>query len=126
MHRLVAVPSSLVPLLRTEDKARLDEAVRLILPASSRRLGVLNEGNAQGSARQYPLEQIGAPTLLISAADDLYKTLPNARQAASLIPHAKLIEFSTGGHLLLGHENEVWREVAGFLEHAGKEQYTAA
>ena len=126
MHGLVAVPSSLVPLLRTEDKARLDEAVRMILPASSRRLGMLNDGNTQGSARQYPLERIGAPTLLISATDDLYRTLPNARLAARLIPHAKLIEFSTGGHLLLGHANEVWREVAGFVEHAGKEQYTAA
>jgi pimeloyl-ACP methyl ester carboxylesterase len=126
MHRLVAVPSSLVPLLRTEDKARLDEAVRMILPAGSRRLGVLNEGNTQGSARQYPLERISAPTLLISAADDLYRTLPNARHAASLIPHARLIEFATGGHLLLGHENEVWPEVAGFLEHAGTKQYTAA
>lgn len=126
MHRLVAVPSSLVPLLRTEDKARLDEAVRMILPAGSRRLGVLNEGNAQGSARQYPLERISAPTLLMSAADDLYRTLPNARHAASLIPHARLIEFATGGHLLLGHEHEVWPEVAGFLEHAGTKQYTAA
>ena len=126
MHSLVAVPSSLVPLLRAEDKARLDEAVRMILPASSRRLGVLNEGDAHGSAQQYPLERISAPTLLISAADDLYKTLPNARHAASLIPHAKLIEFSTGGHLLLGHEHEVWRDVAGFLEHAANERYTAA
>jgi 2-hydroxy-6-oxonona-2,4-dienedioate hydrolase len=126
MHRLVAVPSSLVPLLRTEDKARLDEAVRMILPASSRRPGVLNDGNTQGSARQYPLERISAPTLLISAADDLYKTLPNARHVARLIPHARLIEFSTGGHLLLGHENEVWREVAEFLEHAGTKRYTAA
>ena len=126
MHRLVAVPSSLVPLLRTEDKTRLDEAVRMILPAGSRRLGVLNEGNTQGSARQYPLERITAPTLLISAADDLYRTLPNARHAASLIPHARVIEFATGGHLLLGHENEVWPQVAGFLEHAGTKQYTAA
>ena len=40
--------------------------------------------------------------------------------------HAKLIEFSTGGHLLLGHENEIWREVAGFLEHLGEEHDTAA
>ena len=124
MHRLVAVPASLVPSLRREDKATLDEAVTMILPASSRRLGVLNDGNTQGSARQYPLERISAPTLLISATDDLYRTLPNARLAASLIPHAKLIEFSTGGHLLLGHANEVWREVAEFLEHAGKKQYT--
>jgi 2-hydroxy-6-oxonona-2,4-dienedioate hydrolase len=97
----------------------------MILPASSRRLGMLNDGNTQGSSLQYPLERIGAPTLLISATDDLYRTLPNARLAARLIPRAKLIEFSTGGHLLLGHADEVWREVAGFLEHSGKEQYTA-
>jgi pimeloyl-ACP methyl ester carboxylesterase len=126
MHRLVAVPSLVVASLRAEDKTRLDEAVSMILPVSSRRLGVLNEGKTQGSARQYPLERISVPTLFISAADDLYRTLPVARHAASVIPHARLIEFATGGHLLLGHDNEVWREVAGFLEHAGKAQSTAA
>ena len=107
MHYLVAVPPALVPTLRAEDKARLDEAVRMILPVTWRRLGVLNEGKTQGSARQYPLERISVPTLLISADDDLYKTLAVARHAASVIPHARLIDFATGGHLLLGHANEV-------------------
>jgi len=116
MHRLVAVPASLVSSLRTEDRARLDEAVRMILPVSARRLGVLNEGKTQGSARQYPLERINVPTLLISAADDLYRTLSVARHAASVIPRAKLIEFPTGGHLLLGRANEVWPTVASFLQ----------
>jgi pimeloyl-ACP methyl ester carboxylesterase len=117
VHRLVAVSPSLVRSLRREDRARLDEAVRMILPVSSRRLGVLNEGKTQGSARQYPLGRISVPTLLISAADDLYRTLPNAREAATLIPHARLIDFATGGHLLLGRANEVWPAVATFLQH---------
>jgi 2-hydroxy-6-oxonona-2,4-dienedioate hydrolase len=89
----------------------------MILPVSSRRLGVLNEGKTQGSARQYPLERIGVPTLVVSAADDLYRTLPNAREAATRIPHARLIDFATGGHLLLGRANELWPAVATFLQH---------
>ena len=122
MHRLVAVPSSLIPSLPPDDKARLDEAIRMILPVSSRRLGVLNEGNTQGSVRQYPLERVGTPTLLISAADDLYKTLPVARHAASLIPHSRLIDFTSGGHLLLGRANEVWPAVATFLQREALDQ----
>jgi pimeloyl-ACP methyl ester carboxylesterase len=115
MHRLVAVPASLVSSLSTEDKERLDEAVKMILPVSSRRLGLLNDGTTQGSARQYALDRISVPTMLISASDDLYRTLPNARHAASLIPDATLNEFPTGGHLLLGHDHEVWRTVATFI-----------
>jgi len=115
MHRLVAVPSSLVASLEPQDKARLDEAVRMILPVSSRRLGVLNEGKTQGSAMRYALERVSVPTLLISTEDDLYGTLANARQAAKLIPNAKLIEFASGGHLLLGRGPEVWPAVATFL-----------
>jgi pimeloyl-ACP methyl ester carboxylesterase len=115
MLRLVAVPASLVPSLPPGDKARLDEAVKMILPVSSRRLGVLNEGKTQGSAHQYALERISVPTLFISAADDLYRTLPNAKHAVKLIPHAKLIEFPTGGHLLLGRAHEVWPAVATFI-----------
>ena len=123
MHRLVAVPESLVPSLPPEDKTRLDEAVKMILPVSSRRLGVLNEGRTQGSARRYALERIGVPTLFISAEDDLYGTLANARAAAKLIPHAQLIDFATGGHLLLGHAHEVWSAVATFLRRDVEESF---
>ena len=122
MHLLVAVPSSLIPSLPPDEKATLDEAIRMILPVSTRRLGVLNEGKTQGSGRQYPLERVSTPTLLISAADDLYKTLPVARHAASLIPHARLIDFSTGGHLLLGRANEAWPAVATFVRRESRDQ----
>ena len=116
MHYLVAVPAALLPSLQKEDRAKLDEAARMILPVSSRRLGVLNDAKTQGSARQYPLARVTVPTLLISAADDLYRTLSSAREAARRIPHAKLTEFATGGHLLLGRESEVWPAVATFLQ----------
>jgi len=115
MYRLVAVPSSLIPSLTFDEKAKLDEAIDLILPVTARRLGVLNEGKTQGSTTEYSLTHVAAPTLLISAADDLYRTLPVARHAATVIPHSRLIELRTGGHLLLGRGKEVWPAVAAFL-----------
>jgi 2-hydroxy-6-oxonona-2,4-dienedioate hydrolase len=117
MYTLVAVPSSLVPTLSPEDRADLDKSITNILPVSPRRLGVLNEGNTQGTQIQYPLDQVTTPTLFISTADDLYKTLPVAQYAARIISNAKLIEFPTGGHLLLGRGNEIWPAVADFLRH---------
>jgi pimeloyl-ACP methyl ester carboxylesterase len=115
-YTLVAVPSALVPTLSPEARAELNETIQGMLPVRPRRLGVLNEGNTQGTQTQYPLEQVTTPTLFISAADDLYNTLPVAQKAARIIPGAKLIEFPTGGHLLLGRGDEVWPAVADFLK----------
>lgn len=126
MYRLVGVPPSLVPSLAIEDKAHLDEIVDGILPAAPRRLGLLNESNTQNTGREYALERITAPTLLVSAADDLYQTLAVVRHAASVIPHSKVVEFATGGHLLLGRDEEVVREVTRFLKDAGEAAVTAA
>jgi 2-hydroxy-6-oxonona-2,4-dienedioate hydrolase len=121
MYTIVAVPASIVPTLSPEARAELNETIMYILPVSPRRLGVLNEGNTQGTQMQYPLEQVTTPTFFISAADDLYKTLPVAQHAARIIPNAKLIEFPSGGHLLLGRGNEVWPAVADFLKNTQSE-----
>ena len=121
MYTLVAVPPSLVPTLSPEDRADLNKSIVNMLPVSPRRLGVLNEGNTQGTQIQYPLDQVTMPTLFISAADDLYKTLAVAQHAARIIPNAKLIEFPTGGHLLLGRGNEIWPAVADFLKDTEKD-----
>jgi len=126
MYRLVGVPPSLIPSLGVDARAQLDEIVESILPTGPRRLGVLNEGRTQRPGNEYPLAGIIAPTLLISAADDLYQTLPVVRHVATMIRHSTLVEFATGGHLLLGHEEQVLHEVVGFLEHTGKEEHTAA
>jgi pimeloyl-ACP methyl ester carboxylesterase len=115
MFRLFGVPPSLVAALTPQEKAALDDIVQSILPSSARRAGVLNEAKNQQTSETYDMERIAVPTLLISTADDLYRTLPVARHVAETIAGARLIEFATGGHLLLGHEHELWPAIAAFL-----------
>jgi len=117
MYKVVAVPPSLVTTLSPEDSATLHEGIRMLLPVSMRRHGMINDAkNMSGSMPLFPIEKITAPTLLISAEDDLYQTLRVARRAAGIIPGARLVAFKSGGHLLLGRAAEVWPQVAAFLE----------
>jgi 2-hydroxy-6-oxonona-2,4-dienedioate hydrolase len=116
LFKLVAVPPQLVPELAPADRAKLDETIDMLLPISGRARGMLNDARSQsGTEALYPLERIAVPTMLVSAEDDLYKTLRVARHAAKTIPDARLIEFKTGGHLLLGHSRQVWPAVASFI-----------
>jgi 2-hydroxy-6-oxonona-2,4-dienedioate hydrolase len=115
MLTIVAVPPSLVPQLGDSAKADLHDAIDMILPVTWRRRGILYDANNQKSEQPYPLAEITVPTLLISSADDLYGTLANARAASAKIPGARLIEFRTGGHLLLGRDAEVWPAIDAFL-----------
>ena len=66
-----------------------------------------------------PLERIGAPTLILSARDDLFNTLPAARYAAGRIAGARLVVFDTGGHLMVGRKEEVRAAIGDFLAKAG-------
>ena len=115
-YNVAAVPPSYVARAPRDEVARLEEALRMILPVRMRYRGMINDANSQsGIEARYPIERVAAPTLLLSAADDLYRTLSVAQYAATVIPHARLIEFETGGHFLLGHDAEVWPAVASFL-----------
>ena len=73
--------------------------------------------------RELPLGKIAAPTLIISARDDGFNTLPAADFAASKIPNAKLIIYDTGGHLLVGHQEAARTAVRSFLAAAGSAAY---
>jgi 2-hydroxy-6-oxonona-2,4-dienedioate hydrolase len=112
---VVAVPQSLVPTLSAAGRRTLDDAVRMIMPVTLRREGILYDAGNQTNEQPYPLERIRAPTLLVSAEDDLYKTLPNARAAAAKIPGARVMAFRSGGHLMLDRDLELWPAVAAFL-----------
>ena len=91
--------------------------VRSIQPLSLRFPGINVDSIPELS--QLPLETITVPTLIISARDDLFNTLPAAEFATSRIPHSKLIVFDTGGHLLVGRDGEVRQAVRTFLHRAG-------
>lgn len=115
VYTLVAVPPSIVPKQSEAEKARLTELIRMLLPISLRRKGLQNDGTNQGSLVPYPLEEVRVPTLLASAPDDLFRTLENARYTATHLPNARLIEYPDGGHILLGHWAELWRQILELL-----------
>jgi pimeloyl-ACP methyl ester carboxylesterase len=86
-----------------------------LLPFSARRLGVLNDASITPSLPRYELERIAAPTLIAGTADDPYGTYDGARYSAEHIPNARFIGYPNGGHLLVGHQEEVMSEIASFL-----------
>jgi 2-hydroxy-6-oxonona-2,4-dienedioate hydrolase len=102
-------------LVATSSKAEQDR-VRSIEPLSLRFPGINLDSNPD--LHPLPLEKIAAPTLIISARDDLFNTLPAAEFAASKIPGAKLIVYDTGGHLMVGRQQDVREAIRGFLAKA--------
>ncbi|HEX2835326.1 MAG TPA: alpha/beta hydrolase [Thermoanaerobaculia bacterium] len=110
----------------SEERRRADELLRMLLPVSRRAAGLLNEANVAANLAPYPLEQMRVPTLVISAADDLYSFYENGLLTAEQIPDGRFVGFSTGGHLLLGHEAAVRTQIRAFLaEHGETRERTA-
>jgi pimeloyl-ACP methyl ester carboxylesterase len=92
--------------------------IRDIFPVSLKADGLANDARLTTPTPIPHLERIAAPTLAISAEDDLYSTAAGARYAAEQISGARLVMFPTGGHAWLGHDAAVRHEVATFLQRA--------
>lgn len=112
---VLATNPALVATASAEEQAAVALVRDHILPVAPRRIGLLNEAKVMTSLERYPLENIRAPTLAISAEDDSYDTYNAARYTVSQIPGARFVGFPTGGHLLVGHTREVLNEISGFL-----------
>lgn len=112
-----------VPVYRSatnEERRSVDQVLRTILPISRRVAGIWNDSDIASNLTRYPLEEMHVPVLVISTADDLYDTYESAFYTAEQLRDGKFVGFSTGGHLLLGHEAEARSEITTFLkEHLG-------
>ncbi|WP_048183962.1 alpha/beta fold hydrolase [Methanoculleus sediminis] len=112
--------------LTPEDKGDVRALLMSLLPVSARidgslfdiyvsTPGLLNdqEGN------DYPVGSIRAPTLVVSAVDDPLALHENARALAGKIPNARLLAVPGGGHMLLGHDEDVRQGITEFLHDNG-------
>ena len=115
MRSILATPPEVVHEASAAEKARVAQMMENILPVSRRRLGLLNDAAVTSTLGRYELERISAPTLAISAADDLFGTYETARYSAEHIPGARFIGYPTGGHLWVGHHDEVLAGIAAFV-----------
>jgi pimeloyl-ACP methyl ester carboxylesterase len=119
---ILGTPPALLANADAVERSRVATVLNHVLPVSSRRLGLLNDTAIVTALPRYELERIVTPTLIISARDDLYNTFAGSRYSAEHMPHARFIEYPSGGHLLVGHEEEVTAEIVRFLgavAHAG-------
>lgn len=115
IRTILGTPSELLTGAEPAERARVQTMLDHILPVSRRRLGLMNDALVVPALQRFALERIATPTLIISARDDLYQTFAGSRYSAAHIPNARFIGYETGGHLLIGHEQETTGEIARFL-----------
>jgi 2-hydroxy-6-oxonona-2,4-dienedioate hydrolase len=96
-----------------EERDKISGLIHDMLPVSARVQGIQNDTAA--NLTESKLGDIKVPTLVISAEDDLYHTLPGARYTAQHIPDAQLKVFETGGHLLVSRGVDTRNAIADFI-----------
>ncbi len=114
-RNILATPPADVKAAGRDEQQRVASILHHILPISPRAAGIQNDMAIGAAIQRYDLEHCMTPTLLITAENDLFGTYANARYTARQIPRSRFVSFSTGGHLWVGHNREVWFEIRNFL-----------
>lgn len=115
--RFLGVRPALVAAAPQTERDRVMTFVKSVEPLSWRFPGIKIDSTPESG--NLPLEEITAPTMIISARDDLFDTLPTAKVAAGKIHGAKLVVYDSGGHLLVGQVHEARTAIRTFLASAG-------
>jgi len=118
--RFFGVPPEVEANASHEERERVSQLMRSVLPLGVRVRGIELDGLTKMTP--WPLDRITVPTLIISAEDDLYKTMPGARFTAEHIPGAQLRVLQDGGHLMVGQTSTVAKFIKVFL--AQKKSHT--
>jgi pimeloyl-ACP methyl ester carboxylesterase len=123
---MAAAPDQLTGTLLATDPALLAqvtaaerERARLILhelmPISRRVSGMQNDGRMAGQPAKNDFSAITPPVLLISAEDDRFGTAATARTIKERLPAARLVIYPSGGHIWLGHDDDLADEIVRFI-----------
>jgi pimeloyl-ACP methyl ester carboxylesterase len=113
---ILATPPEVLDRADDAEQTRALAMLDHILPVSPRQQGLLNDATVAQTLPRYELEGITTPTLAISFSDDLYGTYENARYTSEHIPGARFLGYPSGGHVWVGHGQEVLEEILSFIE----------
>jgi hypothetical protein len=113
---VLATPPELLATTSPQERARVNAMLDNILPVSTRAEGLRSDSSVGQHLAPSPLESVRVPTLIVSARDDGYGTYASAQYTASRIPGAKFVGFDKGGHVWVGHDDEVMAEILKLLE----------
>jgi len=112
---VLGTPPELLKTASQHERERVASMLDNILPVSARYAGMTHDSAVGQHLASAPLESLHVPTLVISARDDGYGTYAGARYTANGITGAKFVGFEQGGHLWVGHEDEVMAEIVKLL-----------
>jgi len=121
MQSMIGVPKGFV--LTPELDAEVKTTLAGMMPSSRRIDGMIFDMytsspefyESVSETSPYPLGNIETPVLMINAMDDSLAVPENVRSLAGQIPNARLFVMPDGGHILLGHTEEVKSEISRFL-----------
>ena len=113
MVRRMGVRPDLLARASAGERERVIAMLDGVLPVGRRRAGLRNDLATR--LTPLPLETIDQPTLIVTARDDLFDTLPAAEFMARRIAGARLIVVDDGGHLFVDRHRDVANAIDGFL-----------
>lgn len=112
---LLATDPALMSRVNQSERARAFAILSDIMPIGQRAKGMLNDAKQAGHPAIMDFAALRMPLLLISAEDDRFGTAATARKIAKALPTAQLTVLPDGGHIWLGHDNEVADRIRRFL-----------
>jgi 2-hydroxy-6-oxonona-2,4-dienedioate hydrolase len=112
---LLATDPVLLQAVSAGERARAELILKGLMPISARTRGMMNDGHYAGSPTSLDFASITMPALIVSAEDDRFGTAETARTIAALIPAAELVIYETGGHIWLGHDDDLSDRIAAFV-----------
>jgi 2-hydroxy-6-oxonona-2,4-dienedioate hydrolase len=112
---VLGTPPAIVRAAGWQEQMRAARILDGLLPVRRRAAGIINDLGISSSLKRYELEGIEAPTLVLGVRDDWYGAFAGAQYTASQIPRAKFVSYDSGGHMWIGHDNEVLSEIVAFL-----------
>ncbi len=107
---LMGASDAVIASLTPAQRSLVERIIDYMNPASLRSAGVVfdNKGMLPGER----IAAITAPTLIFHAVDDTLQLYHNAEFSVSTIPHAKLVSFKRGGHVVMIVEQSTIRAAA--------------
>jgi 2-hydroxy-6-oxonona-2,4-dienedioate hydrolase len=113
---VLATPPEQVSTASAQERARIHAILGQILPVTKRAAGLRSDSVLGKSLGPSELSKVRAPTLVVSVRDDGFGTYASSEYTASQIKGAKFLGFEHGGHVWVGHDDEVMAEIAKLVK----------
>jgi 2-hydroxy-6-oxonona-2,4-dienedioate hydrolase len=119
IRTLLATDPALLPQVAPDERRRVALILDSLMPISRKANGLRTDAFWAGTPSATAHHSIEVPTLVLSCDDDLFGTADTARRLAERIPGATLKIWPDGGHIWLGHDADVAREITSFVAPPG-------